>query len=151
MNNLIVAIPSSLETTLRMYKKVYITIDSSEFSKQALSVATKIAQTFNAHLCVAHCIDEDSPEKKEKGSNLLLQAKSTIENINVDTLLLVSGSDYGINSITMAIAASVTDWGADLVVAGTSNKKGIDRFFLGSVAEELIKKIDCSIMLVRMN
>jgi len=90
-------------------------------------------------------------KKKEKGNNLLVQAKSTIENINVDTQLLISGSDYGLNGITMAIAASAVDWGADLVVAGTSNKKGIDRFFLGSVAEELVTKVDCSIMLVRMN
>lgn len=134
-----------------MYKKVYIAIDDSDFSKQALSVATKIAQTFNAHLCVAHCIDEDSLEKREKGSNLLIQAKSTIENVDVDTLLLISDSDYGLNGITMAVAVSVIDWEADLVVAGTSNKKGIDRFFLGSVAEELVNKVDCSIMLVRMN
>lgn len=134
-----------------MFKKVYIAIDGSEFSKQALSVATKIAQNFHAHLCVSHCIDEDTSEKREKGNNLLVQAKSTIENINVDTQLLISGSDYGLNGITMAIAASAVDWGADLVVAGTSNKKGIDRFFLGSVAEELVTKVDCSIMLVRMN
>ncbi|HQU98224.1 MAG TPA: universal stress protein [Nitrosomonas sp.] len=134
-----------------MYKKVYIAIDDSEFSKQALSVATKIAKIFNASLCLAHCISEDDESKKDHGVQLLEKAKASITDLTIETQLITADSTYGLNGITMAIASSAIDWEADLLVAGTSNKKGLDRFFLGSVAEELVKKVDCSVMLVRIN
>lgn len=135
-----------------MYKKVYIAIDDSEFSKQALSVATKIAKVFNASLCLAHCIsDEDDESKKNHGVQLLEKAKADITDLTIETQLITADSTYGLNGITMAIASSAIDWEADLLVAGTSNKKGLDRFFLGSVAEELVKKVDCSVMLIRIN
>lgn len=134
-----------------MYKKVYIAIDESEFSKQALTAATKIAQIFNASLCIAHCINNDTQSSQETGLAVLENAKSHIDDLEIETKLLVVDDHYGLNGISMAIAESAIEWKADLLVVGTSNRKGLDRFFSGSVAEELIKKVDCSIMLVRIN
>ncbi|ALQ49915.1 universal stress protein [Nitrosomonas ureae] len=135
-----------------MYKKVYIAIDESEFSKQALTVATKIAETFKASLCIAHCINNDDLESsQEAGLEVLEKAKSNINGLEIETKLLVVDDQYGLNAISMAIAESATEWKADLLVVGTSNRKGLERFFSGSVAEELIKKVDCSIMLVRIS
>lgn len=135
-----------------MYKKVYIAIDESEFSKQALAVATKIAETFKASLCIAHCINNDDLESsQEAGLEVLEKAKSNINGLEIETKLLVVDNQYGLNAISMAIAESATEWKADLLVVGTSNRKGLERFFSGSVAEELIKKVDCSIMLVRIS
>ena len=85
------------------------------------------------------------------GVQLLEKAKASITDLTIETQLITADSTYGLNGITMAIASSAIDWEADLLVAGTSNKKGLDRFFLGSVAEELVKKVDCSVMLVRIN
>lgn len=134
-----------------MYKKVYIAIDESEFSKQALTAATKIALIFNASLCIAHCINNDIQSSQEAGLAVLENAKSHIDDLEIETKLLVVDDHYGLNGISMAIAESAIEWKADLLVVGTSNRKGLDRFFSGSVAEELIKKVDCSIMLVRIN
>ena len=134
-----------------MYKKIYIAVDESEFSKQALAVATKMAQIFNSTLCIAHCISNDDPSGQEAGRGVLENAKANINGIPVETKLLIADEQYGLNGISLAIAESATDWKADLLVVGTSNRKGLDRFFSGSVAEELVKKVDCSIMLVRIN
>mgnify|MGYP001166151544 CR=1 FL=1 len=135
-----------------MHKKVYNAIDESEFSKQALAEATKIAGIFKASLCIAHCINNgDLQSSQEAGLAVLEKAKSNINDLEIETKLLVVDDQYGLNASSMAIAESATEWKADLLVVGTSNRKGLDRFFSGSVAEELVKKVDCSIMLVRIN
>ena len=134
---------------LIMFKKIYIAIDESDFSKQALTAAIKIAQTFNTTLCIGHCISEETQSSLEEGHTVLENAKSQIENLGVETKLLLADTQYGLSGISDAIATSATEWGADLLIVGTSNRKGLDRFFTGSVAEELVKKVDSSIMLVR--
>lgn len=134
-----------------MYKKIYIAIDESEFSKQALAVATKMAQIFNSSLCIAHCISDDDSSSQKAGNEVLENAKANINDIAIVTKLLIADEQYGLNGISLAIAESATEWKADLLVVGTSNRKGLDRFFSGSVAEELVRKVDCSIILVRIN
>ncbi len=133
-----------------MFKRVYIALDESEFSKHALETAARIAQIFKASLCIAHCIIDDSQPSQKIGLEVLEKAKSNIDDLEIETKLILVDDQYGLNGITMAIAESAIEWKADLLVVGTSNRKGLDRFFSGSVAEELIKKIDCSIMLVRI-
>lgn len=133
-----------------MYKKIYIAIDKSEFSKQALTAAAKIAEAFKASLCIAHCINDDTQSSQEAGSAVLDAAKSQIDNgLSIETKLLIFDDQYGLNGISMAIAESVNEWKADLLIVGTSSRKGLDRFFSGSVAEELVSKVNCSIMLVK--
>lgn len=41
------------------------------------------------------------------------------------------------------------EWPADLVVMGSHGRKGLERFLLGSVAEEVLKKASCSVEIVK--
>jgi len=56
---------------------------------------------------------------------------------------------YGLESISTVIAAAAKEWGADLLVVGTANRRGLERFVIGSVAEQLVSKVESSILLVR--
>ncbi|HMV11740.1 MAG TPA: universal stress protein [Nitrosomonas sp.] len=135
-----------------MFKRIYVAIDQSEFSKQALIAATKIAQTFKASLCLGHCITDDTQSNQESALKFLEDTKSQITDIgDIEVKISVADGQYGLNGISTAIAQSANDWQSDLLVVGTSNRKGLDRFFLGSVAEELVSKINCSVMLFRIN
>lgn len=78
--------------------------------------------------------------QKETGAEILNQAKSSINALNVETRLLEAEAGYGLNGITEAIAAATAAWNADLLVVGTSNRRGLERFIVGSVAEQLIAK-----------
>lgn len=42
------------------------------------------------------------------------------------------------------------EWPADLVVMGSHGRKGLERFLLGSVAEEVLKKAGCSVEIVKL-
>lgn len=39
--------------------------------------------------------------------------------------------------------------GADLLVVGTANRRGLQRFVIGSVAEQLVSLVGASVLLVR--
>ncbi len=69
--------------------------------------------------------------------------------LSIETRLLQSDIAYGLNGIAEAIGDSVKDWSADLVVVGTANRRGMRRFVVGSVAEQLVTLVESSVLLVR--
>lgn len=132
-----------------MYKRVMVAVDGSEIAQQALAEAINIANTYNATLCIVHSIGSDNEADKSRGNEILEKAKSDTNVLSVETRLINAEAEYGLNGIADAIAAAVYDWKADLIVVGTSNRRGLERFYVGSVAEQLVAKVDSSILLVR--
>jgi nucleotide-binding universal stress UspA family protein len=51
--------------------------------------------------------------------------------------------------ISDMLAEACAEWGADLLVVGTHGRRGMERFFVGSVAERLVRKVETSLLLVR--
>jgi nucleotide-binding universal stress UspA family protein len=46
------------------------------------------------------------------------------------------------------ILAEVEEWGADLLVLGTHGRSGVSRFLIGSVAESVLNKVDCEVLVI---
>ena len=132
-----------------MYKRILVAIDGSETARQALAEAENIANSYNATLCIVHSINSDTEADKKSGADILEQAESSVDALNIETRLLESEAEYGSNGIAEVIAIATADWGADLLVVGTANRRGLERFFIGSVAEQLVAKVNSSILLVR--
>lgn len=132
-----------------MYKKIMVAVDGSETGMQAVKEAENIAKTYNATLRIVHSIGGDTDADKQAGNEVLQKAKSAVSALNIETSLVEAEIEYGLNGITEAIAKAVGEWDADLVVVGTANRRGLERFFVGSVAEQLVTKVDSSILLVR--
>ena len=130
-----------------MYKKIMVAIDGSETAKQALAEAENIANTYNATLCIVHSISSEADKKS--GADILEQAESSVSALNIETYLLEVEGKYGLSGISDAIAAATVKWEVDLLVVGTANRKGLARFIVGSVAEQLVAKVNSSILLVR--
>ncbi|MBP9871909.1 MAG: universal stress protein [Nitrosomonas sp.] len=132
-----------------MYKKIMAAVDGSETAKQALMEAMNIANNYNAALCIVHCLKGDSDADKKAGTQILEEAESCLSTLSVETRLLEAEIEYGSNGVAEAIAAAAANWGADLLVVGTANRRGLERFLVGSVAEQLVAKVGSSILLVR--
>ncbi|SDY13120.1 universal stress protein [Nitrosomonas sp. Nm33] len=132
-----------------MYKKIMIAIDGSDTAQQALKEAVNIANTYNAALHIVHCVNDDTEAAKKAGSQILEQAQSYLDAVTIETSLLQAEVAYGLTGIADSIAAAASEWGADLLAVGTSNRRGLERLFMGSVAEQLISKVDASVLLVR--
>ena len=133
-----------------MFMKVMVAIDGSETSIKALLEAKNIAVTCHGTLRIVYAVGNSDDTDQQAGLRLLAQARAAAgDGLGVETRLLQAEAEYGLNGIIEAIAGAATEWDVDLLVVGTSNRRGLERLVIGSVAEQLVAKVDASILLVR--
>ena len=133
-----------------MFKKVMVAIDESETSREALKEAQNIAASYHGTLRIVYAVTDSDDADQQSGLTLLEHAKSTVVNgIEVEIRVLHAEVEYGLNGIAEAVADAANEWGADLLAMGTAHRRGLERLVIGSVAEQLVAKVDASILLVR--
>ena len=54
-----------------------------------------------------------------------------------------------VKHVSDMLVEAAAEWRADLLVVGTHGHRGMERFFVGSVAERLVRKAETSLLLVR--
>ena len=133
-----------------MFKKIMAAIDGSDTSMKAFMEANHLAVSHQATLRIVYAASDSEDTDQKASRKLLAQAKSAVSSgVAVETRLLRTDAVYGLTGIVDAIANAATEWDADLVVVGTSHRRGLERWVIGSVAEQLIAKVDASVLLVR--
>jgi nucleotide-binding universal stress UspA family protein len=146
-----------------MYAKILVPVDASETSDAGLDEAIRLARLCGARLRLLH-VSDDLPFVPEaalyqaepqapvsdgarRGSALLarLADQVTAQGIEVDTVLLESRGQ----ALHGFVNEQARAWGAELVVLGTHGRRGIERAFVGSVAEQVVRHADVPVLLVR--
>jgi nucleotide-binding universal stress UspA family protein len=143
-----------------MFRKILVPLDGSDFAEQALPLATSIArqsgaalQLVRAHSPVAmlsteseFVVDQRLDAKIQENETAYLDEVVNklrrIVPIEIDHVLVNSFAADALYE--QAIAAS-----ADLVVMATHGRNGFSRFWLGSVADALIRRLPMPILLIR--
>jgi len=77
------------------------------------------------------------------------QAATRAEHIQINTQLIDLGINSSHDDIAGAIEKAAHDCQADLIVIGTHGRHGFKRFFLGSVAEDVIRQSPIPVLIVR--
>lgn len=151
-----------------MYKNILVAIDGSSTSDLALREALKLTkdgaklivvtvldnplQNYRTPYSTSFNFDEAHAQFHQIADSILENAESEamrIANIKVKTCLVDMGQNSGHNDIAPAIIRVADDYHADLIVIGTHGRRGITRFFLGSVAEQLIRQSRLPVLLIR--
>jgi nucleotide-binding universal stress UspA family protein len=130
--------------------------DFSEVSKKALLYASAIAHGHRARLSIVHVLPADArmPIPVEPlPSNLdreWLEAKSNLQIIEDESFL--AGVDHEVilerGAILEVISDLIRSKKIDLLVLGTHGRSGMNKFLLGSVAEELFRISSCPVLTV---
>ena len=146
-----------------MYKKILVAIDDSETSHCALAEALHIARTSQAKLYIAHVADEtlmgmhnrtfsttlnlDNAMAAivEAGRKLLEEAQKEAGGVDSETVLLEARQ----RRVSETLADKAKELGVDLIVIGRHGKRGLATLILGSVAEQLSRMAEASVLLVR--
>lgn len=148
-----------------MYKHILIAIDDSRTSDKALDEAIALARLHDAVLEIAHAVDESLLQSFSNHGVQLVDAGK------MQRALLDSGRSTLATAVQKArdaglaprerflasedshaadqIAEAVADSGADLLVVGSHGRRGFQRLLLGSVAENLVRKVSISVLIVR--
>ncbi len=132
-----------------MYARVMVAYVNNEAGQQALHEAINIARSHGSALCAVHVTSSEDDDKQEEGLQLLENVKSTFSNgLQIETQLLTANPIYGLSGVADAIAHASHEWDATLLVLGTNNRRGLKLFVVGSVAENIINKVEASLLLV---
>ena len=146
-----------------MYKNILIAIDDSETSRCALDEAINIAKATNAKLHIVHVADEvllgmhqrtvstklnldhAMAAIRSAGVTILEDARAAASGIEAETILLETMK----RRVSEMLIDKSRELGCDLIVIGRHGQRGLARLILGSVAEQVAKIADASVLLVR--
>ena len=146
-----------------MYKKIMVAIDDSDTSRCALREAVAMAKANGAQLYVTHVADETLMGMHgrtfsttlnlehavaaiaEAGRQLLAEAMQSASGVAAEALLLEARN----RRVSETLADKAKALGIDLIVIGRHGQRGLATLILGSVAEQLAKIADASVLLVR--
>ncbi len=135
-----------------MYKHILIPIDGSNCSKQAVKEGLKLAKAFDAQVTFLYVFEIPTSiayaglEKLTYRSSLVEDlrnfAKKSLE--EAEMLARENGVSYESKfideDVTPAKAILDEETGHDLTVIGSHGRKGLDRFMLGSVTENVLRR-----------
>ena len=141
-------------STTKIFNKILCPVDF-DHSLDALDFAIKLARRDDAKLCVLN-VAAIPIGAAELTSGLEqpfweVTAKSRLELIAQQKL--VNASDYELTTRSGDAAAGIltaaVEEHIDLIVMATHGRSGIRHFFLGSVAERVVREASCPVLTIR--
>jgi nucleotide-binding universal stress UspA family protein len=130
--------------------RVVIPVDTSDISKVAVEQGAFFAKLLNVEVSIISVNDSrqymlskmlEEKVEKEKQSAIDEVKKITEEQGVITTTKLAAGAP------AVEIVKYVND--DDLIVMASQGKKGFNKFFLGSVSEEVLKTAPCAVMVIK--
>ena len=135
------------------FKNILFLTDFTPASRTAFSYAVALARHFGARLYPAHAVvpfvptELDAPvvpdvlTMMEAGKKA--QLSDLVERTGLPNTILVTQE-----AIEDAVPRWINEHGIDLIVMGTHGRKGVDRMFLGSTAEAIVRIATCPVLTV---
>ncbi len=136
---------------MKQFNRVVIPIDKSDASKIAVEQGSVIAKLLgvdvslifidDSHQFIASAALEEKLRKEHMSS--LDEFKKTVESKEVDVKTEVIVGDSPAEEIIKYVMDD------DLIVMASHSKKGMARFILGSVSEEVLHRVNCHVMILK--
>ncbi len=146
-----------------MYRHLLVALDGGAASQAALDHAVALAAALGARLQVVHVIDTTelppaaagaglqrpaADPARLQGQELLQRALRQAQAAGVQAgMRLLEGQALG-RPVGELLADEARAGGADLVLVGSQGRRGLDRLFLGSVAEQVARLCSMPVMIV---
>lgn len=130
-----------------MYKQILLPTDGSGGADAATEPALELAETCDAELHVLHVIDLSEIHRVSHDSGDFSERREEV-NQALETILEdaadngVQGEKFIVEQFNAdeAIVNHVKEHDMDLVVMGTHGHSGLDRFWLGSTTERVLRR-----------
>jgi nucleotide-binding universal stress UspA family protein len=140
-------------------RKVLVPVDLSEASPLVLQTAVDMVGRKGTEIHVLHVADESHFRSDRVASRLSMSKIKEDAYVGAESHLeiLVKGvsTDATIKTCLLwgdpakDIVSMAKTGDFDLIVMGTHGWRGIDRFFSGSLAEDVMRRVPCSVLVLR--
>src|SRR6056297_607661 len=140
----------------RQFRNILCATDFSEFTRVIAAYGIAMASRFDAALSICHVID--LPTISAYGEAVfdpLEYQQRFMDTARREITSLFSDADVEyqplvtLGNTTDEISRLAHEHGVDLVIAATHGRSGLKRFFLGSVAERLMRILPCPLLVLR--
>jgi len=145
--------------TSKIWRTILVPVDFSAPSEAALRYALKLAAASSAELHVCHIIPvphvldvlyERGLEPQESVKHIEQKAHQRINELVHSAGALLK---FHLHCSEGEARDRVLEWAeklkADLLVMGTHGRQGAERFFMGSVAEAVVRRASCPVLTLR--
>jgi nucleotide-binding universal stress UspA family protein len=140
--------------------RILVPVDFSDYSREALRYAREWAALYGAQIDLLHVVVDDiHPAFYQGGVTSIYDVEPDLdEKVQAklgDFAEEVLGTTDGVEahvrtgSAPSAIAEFVEANAVDLVSLSTHGRTGLERFFLGSVAEKVVRHVACPVLTVK--
>ncbi len=142
-----------------MYRKILVPLDGSSFAETALAHARALAQCTGAEIylvrvAVQPIYEYAAPEPvlyQALREDTEAEAAKYLERVAAD--LTAEGFKVTAESCTGPVAETILDYAqeirADLIVMSTHGRSGLARWFIGSVADKVVRAAILPVLLAR--
>ena len=144
-----------------MYGRIMVAIDGSSTSDKALQEAIALTKDQHATLRLVHVVDQtpilqadigwtDNDEIEEvfikSGQRIVDEAAAKVKEAGLEAELSLLRSRG--RRVANVLADEAHEWHAELLIVGTHGRHGVERLFLGSVAEGVVRSSSMPVLLV---
>lgn len=145
---------------MREIKRVLFPTDFSDPAEEALPHAVRLARALGAELHLFHATvlhdyhpsqDEGFPETESLMEILSKRSRDLLGKLKErgpSTLVIKEAERRGTAPAPM-ILDYAAEWDIDLIVMATHGRRGLSHMWLGSVAEEVVRRSSCPVLTVR--
>jgi nucleotide-binding universal stress UspA family protein len=145
------------------HMKILLAVDDSKFSLAATEALISQTKPQGAEVRVLHVIEPIpvypdgqawaydseytavSQEQRKEAEGLVARTSQTLRDAGLKVTTAIEEGNPKV-----VIIDSATEWPADLIMVGSHGRKGLDRFFMGSVSEAVARHARCSVQIVRV-
>ena len=145
---------------MKVFNKILVPDDFSEYAEEALSFATLLAGNHTL-VTILNILElpyvhdpsgmiyyENKAEELERNSNnaldkLMVDLKEWYPTVTFETVLLTNLDP------AEAICKTQKENEHDLIVMGSHGRKGLDRLLMGSVAESVMRSSHCPVLIIK--
>lgn len=136
-----------------MYERILVPTDGSAGTTHVALQAIDLAEQYDATLYTLYVVDGDTrtllsgggDELRDRGRRAVDRVAKLAESHDVEAITEIREGDP---------ARTILDYagevGANVIVAGTHGRSGVERRVIGSVAERLVRHANCPVMTVRL-
>jgi len=140
------------------YKNVLVAVDGSKEAAWAFKKAVEVAKRNDAKLIMTHVIDLRTFATVEAYDRTISErakefAKELLENYKLQAI------ESGVREVTyeieygspkVKIAKEIAKkFNVDLIICGATGMNAVERFFIGSVSEHIVRYAPCDVMIIR--
>jgi nucleotide-binding universal stress UspA family protein len=149
---------SELDLTGGSYQKILFCTDFSDNAREAFKQAVKATSHKGSEICLLHVIPEPDAQFWKgyiyEVGDMDAKARNDIDRaieeqycpIVPDGVRLVVNVKIG--EVVRSILEVAEEYGADLLVIGRQGHGSITRWLLGNVAEKVVRKAECPVLVV---